>query len=123
MDQSHGTICLTPERTPPTGATEVRVRPGGPTLAYADLDRLVSELKRQIACTPEADVTIDFCEIEHVAAPWTPVFARLIEFARQISGRCTLASLHGEPADMAAVLKVDHLSALDLNIDMGPPPD
>ena len=82
------------------------MQPLGPCLGYSDVqviwDRLHEDDNRRQSMFTE--VVIDFGLVECVTAPWTPVFALIVELARSLAGCCRVVGLHDQPAAVADLL-------------------
>jgi len=77
------------------------VRIEGPTLRYTDLTRVITQLRASGAKDGGRDAVFDFSSVEEIEPPWTPVFAVIADFARQVPGDCVMTGLHGRTAAMA----------------------
>lgn len=102
-----------------SSAGELRIRPAGPRLCYMDLD----DVLLRIMDRKFTGVVIDFTAISEIASPWTPVVARLVDFARQAGCRCKLTNLHGQASVVIRFLTRDDVirRILEVDLDRGEP--
>lgn len=80
------------------------VQPLGPCLTYSDVQVVWDRLREALAANLFTEVVIGFGLVECLTAPWTPVFALIVELARELTGRCRVVGLHGQPAAVAELL-------------------
>lgn len=74
------------------------------TLRYADLAALITQLRAAGVVDRCGEFAFDFSRVEELEAPWTPVFAVLIDLCRWSGARCIITGLHGQPSAMAELV-------------------
>ncbi len=79
------------------------VQPAGRRLSAADLVTFLQRIRRADSSVRFREVVFDLSEVESIGPQWTLVLALLMDFARRVEARCTIVSLHGQPAAAAAL--------------------
>ena len=105
---------------PRPGVLHVRKR--GPALRYEEIRKIAQGLLAQQLDQTLSEIVFDFSNVREIVAPWTPVVAQLIDFARQSHAACRITALHGQPAAIVALLLGDGVCRELLHIEDLPPP-
>jgi hypothetical protein len=105
---------------PRPGVLHVRKR--GPALRYEEIRKIAQGLLAQQLDQTLSEIVFDFSNVREIVAPWTPVVAQLIDFARQSHAACRITALHGRPAAIVALLLGDGVCRELLHIEDLPAP-
>lgn len=82
----------------------LEVRKCGPGLRYEEIREIAERLLAEQLDQTLSEIVFDFGNVREIAAPWTPVVAQLIDFARQSQASCRVRALHGQPAAIVSLL-------------------
>ncbi len=104
----------------PPGVLQVRNR--GPALQYEEIHEIAERLLAERLDETLSEIVFDFSNVHEIEAPWTPVVAQLIDFARRSRALCRITALHGQPAAIVALLLGDGACRSLLHIEDLPPP-
>jgi anti-anti-sigma regulatory factor len=95
----------------------LRVRNHGPELRYDQVRDIAERLLAERVDRTLAEVVFDFQDVQAIEAPWTPVVAQLIDFARRSNASCRITALNGQPAAIIGLLLGDGACRSFLRID------
>ena len=90
------------EMSPP-GVLHVRGRAA--SLCYEDVRGLTERLLCAQIDKTLSEIIFDFRGVRELRAPWTPVLAKLIDFARRSRAVCRLIASEGQPAAVVNLFK------------------
>ncbi len=82
----------------------LQVRGRGPTLKYREIREISGRLLSERVHETLSEIVFDFGNVHELEAPWTPVVAQLIDFARRSKAACKITALHGQPAAIVRLL-------------------
>ena len=82
----------------------LQVRGSGPILKYREIREISGRLLKERVHETLSEIVFDFVDVHELEAPWTPVVAQLIDFARRSKAACKITALHGQPAAIVGLL-------------------
>jgi len=82
------------------------VQPTAATLVAAELGEILVGLSRSGVGAGSTEIVFDLSRVEVIGPQWTVILAMLMNFARQTSARCRIASLKAQPAAVVALYRV-----------------
>ncbi len=85
----------------------LRVQKRGPGLRYDEIRGIAERLLDENIDETLSEIVFDFSNVREIEAPWTPVVAQLIAFARRARASCRITALQGQPAAIVALLLGD----------------
>jgi hypothetical protein len=92
------------------------------SLCYEDVRGMTERLLGAGIDQMLAEIVFDFRGVREFRAPWTPVVAKLIDFARRSRAVCRLIALEGQPAAIVSLFKKSiRRSSLELEDQANPP--
>lgn len=77
----------------------------GPTLTHEDLTGLLDRVRRRRMPVALREIVFDLERVGTFGPQWTTTLAMLISFARGVTARCRLASLHGQPSAVVGLYR------------------
>jgi anti-anti-sigma regulatory factor len=83
------------------------IQPTGPTLGHEELGELLGRLQSGRKGTHPREIVLDLSRVEKLGRHWTLVLAMLIRFARSGGCRGRIVALHGQPADVARLYRLN----------------
>jgi hypothetical protein len=86
----------------------LQVRKLGPALRYDEIWEISQRLLEEHIDETLSEIVFDFGNVREIEAPWTPVVAQLIAFARRARAFCRVTALRGQPAAIMALLLSNH---------------
>jgi anti-anti-sigma regulatory factor len=82
------------------------IRPLAPILTAAELGEILPVLKTSELGATFQEIVFDLSRVEMMGPQWTVILAMLMDFARQTTVRCRIASLKDQPAAVVGLYRL-----------------